>query len=62
MEVRQSSKPSMRILTHAAVAPTVIRNDELTWKQLRACLPDVDNIVISPGPGSPCNPTDIGTM
>ena len=46
---------------HHAVAPVVIRNDEVTWRQLASWLPDIDNIVISPGPGSPCIPTDIGT-
>ncbi|KAJ1260707.1 hypothetical protein BS78_10G253000 [Paspalum vaginatum] len=45
------------------VPPVVVRNDEWTWKDVfnrvyrdRA----FDNIVISPGPGSPACPTDIG--
>ncbi|PKA51413.1 Anthranilate synthase component I-2, chloroplastic [Apostasia shenzhenica] len=45
------------------VPPVVIRNDEWTWD----CIQDylykenaIDNIVISPGPGSPICPTDVG--
>ncbi|CAM0909683.1 unnamed protein product [Alopecurus aequalis] len=45
------------------VPPVVVRNDEWTWRDVynwvykeRA----FDNIVISPGPGSPACPTDIG--
>ena len=43
--------------------PVVVRNDEWTWRDVynwvykeRA----FDNIVISPGPGSPACPSDIG--
>lgn len=38
--------------------PLVVRNDELPWRRLArlAC----DNIVISPGPGSPVNESDFG--
>lgn len=43
-----------------AAPPEVIYNDQMTWAQLRASLQDFDNIVISPGPGTPCNPADIG--
>ena len=38
--------------------PLVVRNDELSWRQL-ARLP-VDNIVISPGPGTPARASDFG--
>lgn len=48
-----------------AVPPVVVRNDEWTWKDVfnrvykdRA----FDNIVISPGPGSPACPGDIGEL
>ena len=47
--------------------PVVVRNDEWTWRDV-----DVfnrvyknrsfDNIVISPGPGSPACPADIGEL
>ena len=47
----------------SAVPPVVVRNDEWTWRDVfnrvykdRA----FDNIVISPGPGSPACPADIG--
>ncbi|XP_038690757.1 aminodeoxychorismate synthase, chloroplastic [Tripterygium wilfordii] len=43
--------------------PVVVRNDEWTWKDICHYLYDedaFDNIVISPGPGSPTCPTDIG--
>ncbi|KAG9449225.1 hypothetical protein H6P81_009190 [Aristolochia fimbriata] len=43
--------------------PTVIHNDEWTWEHFYYCLYEekaFDNIVISPGPGSPTCPTDIG--
>jgi para-aminobenzoate synthetase len=39
-------------------APVVVRNDELPWER-RAAL-DVDNIVISPGPGRPEHARDVG--
>lgn len=43
--------------------PVVIRNDEWTWKEVYHYLYKeraFDNIVISPGPGSPTCPSDIG--
>ncbi|MBA0869996.1 hypothetical protein Goshw_006290 [Gossypium schwendimanii] len=45
------------------VPPVVVRNDELTWKDICCLLYEdcaFDNIVISPGPGSPTCPADIG--
>ncbi len=39
-------------------APVVVRNDELPWDRLAAL--DVDNIVISPGPGRPEHARDVG--
>ncbi|DBA94765.1 TPA: hypothetical protein ACH3X1_002311 [Trebouxia sp. C0004] len=44
------------------VVPEVIHNDQLTWKELSQVLMDgnYDNIVISPGPGTPESPQDIG--
>ncbi|XP_039117159.1 probable aminodeoxychorismate synthase, chloroplastic [Dioscorea cayenensis subsp. rotundata] len=45
------------------VPPVVVRNDEWTWEYARYCLYDekaFDNIVISPGPGSPTCSVDIG--
>jgi para-aminobenzoate synthetase len=38
--------------------PTVVRNDGATWAELAGG--DFDNVVISPGPGSPDNPKDFG--
>ncbi|ERN12463.1 aminodeoxychorismate synthase, chloroplastic isoform X1 [Amborella trichopoda] len=45
------------------VPPVVVRNDEWTWEYIWQCLYQeraFDNIVISPGPGSPTCMTDIG--
>lgn len=45
------------------VPPVVVRNDELTWKDICYYLYEenaFDNVVISPGPGSPTCPADIG--
>jgi para-aminobenzoate synthetase len=45
------------------VPPVVVRNDEWTWKDVCHHLYEensFDNIVISPGPGSPTCPADIG--
>ncbi|KAF6155621.1 hypothetical protein GIB67_034716 [Kingdonia uniflora] len=45
------------------VPPVVVHNDEWTWEYIRYCLYEekaFDNIVISPGPGSPTSPVDIG--
>ena len=39
-------------------APMVVRNDEVTWEELRKCR--FDNIVISPGPGRPDRQADFG--
>jgi para-aminobenzoate synthetase len=38
--------------------PIVVRNDELSWEEVAAL--DVDNIVISPGPGRPERRRDVG--
>ena len=38
--------------------PLVVRNDELSWRQLTRLR--VDNIVISPGPGTPARASDFG--
>jgi para-aminobenzoate synthetase len=38
--------------------PVVVRNDELPWEELAPL--DVDNVVISPGPGRPEHPRDVG--
>ena len=40
------------------VAPITVRNDELTLPEIVALDPDA--IVISPGPGSPATPSDLG--
>ncbi|KAJ4903197.1 hypothetical protein Rs2_17148 [Raphanus sativus] len=45
------------------VPPVVIRNDEWTWEEAYHYIYEdavFDNIVISPGPGSPMFPADIG--
>ncbi|GMP58805.1 hypothetical protein CsSME_00022345 [Camellia sinensis var. sinensis] len=45
------------------VPPVVVRNDEWTWEDIYHYLYEenaFDNIVISPGPGSPTCPADIG--
>jgi para-aminobenzoate synthetase len=39
-------------------APEVVRNDEASWDDLTAR--ELDNIVISPGPGRPDEPDDFG--
>ncbi|KAL9242942.1 hypothetical protein vseg_016897 [Gypsophila vaccaria] len=51
----------LSVINH--VPPVVVRNDEWTWEE--ACFylykeRAFDNIVISPGPGSPMCPSDIG--
>jgi para-aminobenzoate synthetase len=38
--------------------PVVVRNDELAWEELAGLGPD--NVVISPGPGRPEHPRDVG--
>jgi para-aminobenzoate synthetase len=46
-----------------AVAPVVLKNDEITFEELQVLLYEeraFDNIVISPGPGSPVRAEDIG--
>lgn len=47
------------------VPPVVIRNDEWTWEDVCHYLYEekaFDNIVISPGPGSPTCAADIGQI
>ena len=47
-----------------AVAPVVLRNDEIDWDDLRQRLAagEFDNVVISPGPGTPSCAADIGEV
>lgn len=42
--------------------PAVVYNDAFDgdWTKVLAAFPDVDNIVVSPGPGTPENPADFG--
>lgn len=45
------------------VPPVVVHNDKWTWEHIHYYLYEemaFDNIVISPGPGSPTCPADIG--
>jgi len=45
------------------VAPIVLKNDEITFDELRHLLYEeraFHNVVISPGPGTPTRPKDIG--
>lgn len=53
---------SFTLLSLLAVAPDVIANDQLTWTELSQVLSakQYDNIVISPGPGTPNCAADIG--
>ncbi|KAI9467823.1 ADC synthase [Coemansia mojavensis] len=47
------------LLVHSHIV--VIRNDQYKWTTVRdRILPQIDNIVISPGPGSPDIPEDFG--
>ncbi len=45
-------------LGELGTSPTVVRNDAITVKQVRAIAPDA--IVLSPGPGHPSKPRDFG--
>jgi anthranilate synthase component 2 len=45
-------------LAELGAEPTVVRNDAWTLNQVREFAPD--GIVISPGPGTPEKPTDVG--
>ena len=48
----------MQELAELGAEPTVVRNDAWTLDQVRGFAPE--GIVISPGPGTPENPTDVG--
>lgn len=51
------------IVDITSVPPVVIRNDEWSWEEVCHYLYEeklFDNIVISPGPGSPTCAADIG--
>ncbi|KAJ2351878.1 para-aminobenzoate synthase, (PABA), partial [Coemansia sp. RSA 2618] len=53
-----ASAESARLLHEHVV---VIRNDQYTWATVRdSILPHVDNVVISPGPGTPHRAADFG--
>jgi anthranilate synthase/aminodeoxychorismate synthase-like glutamine amidotransferase len=45
-------------LAELGAEPTVVRNDAWTLDQVRSFAPD--GIVVSPGPGTPENPSDMG--
>lgn len=45
-------------LAELGAEPTVVRNDAWTLEQVRGFAPD--GIVVSPGPGTPENPADMG--
>jgi len=47
-----------------AELPTVVRNDEVDWPSLsqRIAAGEFHNIVISPGPGTPQRPGDVGAL
>lgn len=55
--------PLLYFFGFVLVPPVVIRNDDWTWEDLCHYLYEekaFDNIVISPGPGSPTCANDIG--
>jgi para-aminobenzoate synthetase len=41
------------------IEPTVVTNDEISWREINAL--DIHNVVISPGPGRPERPEDFRT-
>ena len=54
---------SIQFIWMNAVPPKVIKNDEMSWEDLRKLIYEedaFDNIVVSPGPGSPMCNKDIG--
>lgn len=53
--------PVTEFSNHAA-APTVVRNTDLSWRELsqRLLRGAYDNVVISPGPGTPLRAADVG--
>lgn len=57
--------PLLYFFGFVLVPPVVIRNDDWTWEDLCHYLYEekaFDNIVISPGPGSPTCANDIGKI
>jgi anthranilate/para-aminobenzoate synthase component II len=52
----------LRLPLRRAVPPLVVRNDALRVGQVQALLADgeVSHIILSPGPGAPDVPADIG--
>ena len=52
---------SLKLILNAE-RPRVIQNDELSWRDLSKKLGEgqFHNVVISPGPGTPLHPADLG--
>src|SRR5690606_39528443 len=48
----------VQYLAEGGAEPVVVRNDEVAWTP--GLLRSFDNVVISPGPGTPENPGDFG--
>ncbi|RKP10533.1 ADC synthase, partial [Thamnocephalis sphaerospora] len=53
----------LQLLPETGCSVVVVQNDQLSWDKLRDyVLPHIDCIILSPGPGTPARPEDIGVV
>ncbi len=61
--VRGAASAALTARLLRAAAPDVVLNDDFEWPALRALIAaQYDCVVVSPGPGTPARPSDVGAL
>ena len=60
--VRDAASAAVTARPLRAAAPDVVLNDDFEWPALRALIAAQYDFDVSPGPGTPARPSDVGAL